>query len=94
MKQFKFFKGKPITKILHGNKHFLAFERKKKLYHEWDTADVVKWAEEENLNDYIKIFKAEKITGTKLMESNKMYMEDVLGVTSFKHQQKIRMLLQ
>ena len=46
MKEFKFFKGKPITKIMHGNKHFLAFERKKKLYDEWDTADVVKWAEE------------------------------------------------
>lgn len=90
----KFFKGKPIVKILHGSKHYFAFERKIKLYQEWDTADVVKWAETEKLTDYIKIFKAEKVTGSKLMESDKSYMEDVLGITSFKHQQKIRMLLQ
>ena len=68
-------------------------ERKNKLFREWGTQDVIAWAEEQNLGDYIKIFKAEKVTGTKLMAADKNYLEDVLGITSFRVQKRLKVMI-
>lgn len=50
-------KGKNIAKIYHGYRHCFAFQRKNKLLSELNTNEVLKWAENEGFDDYLKIFK-------------------------------------
>jgi hypothetical protein len=92
--QLKILKGKLITKIKCGARHYFAFERKKKLLKYWNNSDVLQWAEEEGFEEYLKILKVEKVTGEKLLTMDETYMEDVLGMTlpSIKH--KINLLVQ
>lgn len=45
-------------KIIGGKLHFLAYERTEDLSINWNTEDVVRFAQKEGLEDYIKIFKA------------------------------------
>lgn len=51
---------------------------------------MLKWIENEGFDDYLKIFKNEKVTGKKLLEMEKGYMEDVLGITNYKIQQRMK----
>ena len=81
--------GKKIVKIIGGKLHFMAYERTEELSSNWTTNDVVKFAQREGLDDYIQIFKAEKVTGKILLEMDKKYMEEVLGVMNVKIQQKL-----
>lgn len=67
--------GKKIVKIMGGRLHFMAYERTEELSANWTTNDVVKFAQREGLEDYIQIFKAEKVTGKILLEMDKKYME-------------------
>lgn len=56
-------KGKTITKIKCGYKHYFAYERKQKLTKNWTNGEVLKWAEKEGFDNYLKILQAEKVTG-------------------------------
>lgn len=66
---------------------------KKKAISEWSVSDVVSWADENGLADFKKIFKAEQVDGKKLTSLNKSYMEDSLGITGAKTQQKLKLLI-
>lgn len=50
---------------------------------------MIKFAHAEGFEDFIKIFKAEKVTGKILLEMDKKYMEEVLGIVNQKMQQKL-----
>lgn len=39
-------KGKTISKLKFGYKHYFAYERKKKPINKWTNEEVLKWAEE------------------------------------------------
>lgn len=60
----------------------------------WTTEDVVKFAQREGFDDFIKIFETEKVTGQILLEMDKKYMEEVLGISNVKMQQKLSIKLQ
>jgi hypothetical protein len=55
---------------------------------------LVEWAYKEGYEDYIKIFKSEKVTGNILLSMEKRYMEDVLGILNVKVQQRLMVQLQ
>jgi len=55
---------------------------------------VVKFAQREGLEDFIKIFETEKVTGQILLEMDKKYMEEVLGISNVKMQQKLSIKLE
>jgi hypothetical protein len=69
--------------------HFVAYERASELSTHWTTEDVVKFALAEGFEDFIKIFKSENVTGKILLEMDKKYMEEVLGMVNVKMQQKL-----
>jgi hypothetical protein len=88
------FAGKKIVKILGGKNHFVAYEKVKELAESWTTEDVIKFAQKEGFEDFIKIFKAEKVTGKVLLNMDKKYMEEVLGIENIKFQIKLRLRLE
>jgi hypothetical protein len=55
---------------------------------------VVRFAQREGLEDFIKIFQSEKVTGQVLLDMDKKYMEEVLGISNVKMQQKLSIRLQ
>ena len=55
---------------------------------------MVKFAQREGFEDFIKIFETEKVTGQILLEMDKKYMEEVLGISNVKMQQKLSIKLQ
>lgn len=61
-------------KIIGGRGHFIAYEKTQDLTEHWSTEDVIKFAQKEGLDDFIKIFKVEKVTGKTLLEMDKKYM--------------------
>ena len=67
----------------------MAYERTEQLSSNWTTNDVLKFAQREGLQDYIQIFKAQKVTGKTLLQMDKKYMQEVLGVMNVKIQQKL-----
>jgi hypothetical protein len=83
------FTGKKIVKIKGGRLHFIAYERVQELSINWSTEDVVKFAQNEGFEDFIKIFKTEKVTGKILLEMDKKYRDEVLGINNVKIQQKL-----
>jgi hypothetical protein len=54
----KSLKDKNISRIINGAKHFFAIEKGRKLTEEWDTKDLIEWANHEGYEDYVKIFKS------------------------------------
>jgi len=56
---------------LGGKGHFIAYERVEELAENWTTDEVIKFAQKEGFEDYIKIFKSEKVTGKTLMQMDK-----------------------
>lgn len=68
------FLGKKIMKIKGGKMHFFAYERVQELSNQWTTEDVVRFAHAEGFEDFVKIFKAEKVSGKVLLEMDKKYM--------------------
>lgn len=54
----KSLKDKQIGRMINGANHFFAVEKGRKLTEEWDTKDLVEWANKEGYEDYIKIFKS------------------------------------
>lgn len=83
-----------MIKILSGRNHFVAYERVKELSENWTTEDIVKFAQQEGFEDYIKIFKAEKVNGKVLLNMDKKYMEEVLGIENVKLQIKLKLRLE
>ena len=55
---------------------------------------MIKFAQKEGFDDYIKIFKTEKVTGKTLLTMDKKYMEEVLGIVNQKVQQKLRLRIE
>lgn len=88
------FAGKSIAKILGGKNHFMAWERVTRPSETWSTEDVIKFAQSEGFEDYINVFRIEKVTGKVLLEMDKKYMEEVLGILNHKLQQKLKIRLQ
>jgi asparagine synthetase B (glutamine-hydrolysing) len=86
--------GKKIVRLKGGRAHFVAYERTQELSSLWSTEEVVKFAQREGLEDFIKIFQSEKVTGKVLLEMDKKYMEEVLGINNVKMQQKLSIRLQ
>jgi hypothetical protein len=52
------FIGKKIMKIKGGKMHFVAYERIQELSSHWTTEDVIKFAQSEGFEDFIKIFQS------------------------------------
>ena len=94
MTPFQPLEKKAIVRILAGKGHYVAYERVEPLSVNWKTEDVIKFAQREGFEDYIKIFKAEKVTGRVLLEMDKKYSEEVLGIINQKVYQKLSMRLQ
>lgn len=86
--------GKKIVRIKGGRAHFMAYERTQELSSHWSTEDVIKFAQSEGFEDFIKIFQSEKVTGKILLEMDKKYTEEVLGISNVKMQQKLSIKLQ
>lgn len=80
-------------RVLGGRLHFFAFERERELSSNWSTEEVCRFAQKEGLEDYIKIFRAEKVTGRQLLDMDKKYTEEVLGLVNVKLQQKLAIKL-
>ena len=55
---------------------------------------MIKFAQKEGFEDYLKIFKTEKVTGKTLLEMDKKYMIEVLGLVNDKLQQKLKLRLE
>ena len=91
---FKPLQKKAIFKLLAGKGHYIAYERVEPLSINWKTEDVIKFAQREGFEDYIKIFKAEKVTGRVLLQMDKKYTEEVLGIINQKTQLKLSLRLQ
>lgn len=81
-------------RVKGGRSHFVAYERTEELSSQWSTEEVVKFAQREGFEDFIKIFQSEKVTGKVLLEMDKKYMEEVLGISNVKMQQKLSIRLQ
>ena len=57
-----------------GRNHFMAWERTSKPSETWSTEEVIKFAQSEGFEDYINVFKSEKVTGKVLLDMDKKYM--------------------
>lgn len=77
-----------------GKSHYMAWERISRPSETWDTEEVITFAQKEGFDDYINVFKSEKVTGKILLEMDKKYMEEVLGIINHKLQQKLKLRLQ
>jgi hypothetical protein len=69
----------------------MAWERTSKPSETWSTEEVIKFAQSEGFEDYINVFKSEKVTGKMLLDMDKKYMEEVLGIINHKLQQKLKL---
>lgn len=72
----------------------MAYERTQEVSSLWGTDEVVRFAQREGFEDFVKIFQQEKVTGKILLEMDKKYMEEVLGISNVKMQQKLSIRLQ
>jgi len=72
----------------------MAWERVTRPSETWNTEEVIKFAQSEGFEDYINVFRIEKVTGKVLLEMDKKYMEEVLGILNHKLQQKLKIRLQ
>lgn len=59
--------GKKIVRIMGGRAHFVAYERTQELSSQWSTEEVIRFAQREGFEDFIKIFQSEKVTGKVLL---------------------------
>ena len=66
--------NKKVVEVHAGRNHVIVAERKEETAENWTTEDVIKFAHREGLQDYINVFKSEKITGKKLLGMDKTYM--------------------
>lgn len=72
--RFEPLEKKAIVRLMAGKGHYLAFERLEPLTINWDNKDVIKFAQKEGFEDYIKVLKVEKVTGKTLLEMDKKYL--------------------
>ena len=72
----------------------MVYERTQKLSEDWSTEQVLKFAQKEGFDDFFKIFKSQKVTGKVLLNMDKKYMQEVLGILNVKQQIKLRLRLE
>ena len=81
--------GKRIVSVYGGLNFNIALLREDDLLENWNNDNVVSWLRREGFDDYVNIMRVEKIDGKKLVNLEKKYMENVLGITNINIQQKI-----
>ena len=64
-----------------SNNSFLLLEKTRlRPLEEWNTAEIYKWFEDMELDDYLNIIKNHKITGKDIVQGGKDYLLDVMGL--------------
>ena len=89
-----YFEQKSIIKVWSGFYYFIVLSRTEYVLEKWDTPRVLEWLKKEGFDDYINIMRTEKVDGKKLLEMDKKYMTDVLGIMNSNLQQKMIMSIQ
>lgn len=79
---FNGLKNKKIIKVYSGLLYYFALEREEiKGIKDWDNSEVVKWLKGiKGLEDEVKIFKSENINGADLINADKQFYIDRLGI--------------
>jgi hypothetical protein len=79
---YVYLKNKQIKKVFCSFTYFFAFEQEEiKGIAEWDKDQICKWLESKGFEDYVNIIKYENITGEQLLEADRQYLLDRIGVT-------------
>lgn len=89
-----YFENKSIVKVWSGFYYYIVLSRSEDVLKKWDTSKVLEWLKKEGFDDFINIMRTEKVDGKKLLEMDKKYMADVLGITNSNVQQKMVMSIQ
>ena len=66
-----------------GENHWILLEQKYRLpLNHWNNDEVLKWFEQElGFDDYLKVTKYQNITGKKIIEGDRKYFKDILGMS-------------
>jgi hypothetical protein len=83
-------KKKPIKRVWCGFNYFFALEQKEIPSIEfWTKEEIISWALSKGFDDYKNILKYENITGKQLIEADKRFLIDKLGMMRYIFQVKI-----
>lgn len=86
--------SKKIVKVASGYNFFFALERNIEHVEEWNNERLSEWLREIGFGAFVKIARAEKITGKMLKTMERKYMENVLGLTKLNMQQKFMLCIE
>ena len=66
-----------------GDNHWLLLEQRYRLpLNEWTNEEVLNWFEKElGFDDYLKVIKYQKVTGKNILEGDRKYFRDILGMS-------------
>jgi len=83
---YNYLKSKNIKRLFCGVNYFMALEQEEvKPIDTWTNQEIVAWANTNGFEEYANIIKYENISGKQLMNADKRFLIDVLGVTQYHH---------
>lgn len=89
-----YFENRSVIKVWSGFYYYVVLCRSEYVLNKWDTPKVLEWLKKEGFDDYINIMRTEKIDGRKLLEMDRKFMSDRLGILNTNLQQKMLMSIQ
>ena len=84
-------KFKNYYTMAFGENHWILLEQQFRLpLNDWTTEEVYKWFEQElGFDDYLKVIKYQNVTGKNIIEGDRKYFKDILGMSVNKIKQLI-----